>query len=227
MSLEAYWNTGGSKTEPHPNKEKSLRDILHVLTGLSLAELKALKPAQRFSGLTAEITGGLRYTWNSTSVLTADNLLVVAATDAPAAGRWLLAAGQEARLSMPITFATADAAALLTVPAGCVLLPRDFWWTITTNFTGGASSAIGVSATVGPTTKGDLLGGAAGDVAAALTTTLSPTFGTIGALWDSVPERRLLLKAATVLRFDRITSAFTAGVGTVEMVARVVANAGA
>ena len=226
MSLDTNWNSGGSKTEPHPNKERSLRDMLHVLTGVTAAQLTALKPAQRFAGLEAVIAG-VRWYWHATSVLTADNLLVMAADDAPTAGRWLVTPGQTVALSMPITFATADTAALLTVPAGALLIPRDLWWTITASFTGGTSSAIGVSATVGPTTQGDLLGGATGDVATDLEAGDSPTFGTIGALWDSVAERRLFLEAATVLRFDRITSVFTAGTGTVELLVTVVANAGA
>jgi hypothetical protein len=95
--------------------------------------------------------------------------------------------------------------------------------------TGGSSSAIGVSSSkTGFTTKGDLLGGATGDVAAALTAALSPANGTIGAKMDTVAELHTTLwKAADIIRFDRITSAFTAGSGAVNVVADILTNAGA
>jgi hypothetical protein len=227
MSLPIDWNTGGDALAPKQNNKYALRDILHALTGLTAAQMTAIKPQARFANMPAQLNNGLRYFWHNTTALAADGFLVVDADDTPALGAWLLAAGQEALFSMPIGFGTADAAALLTIPAGCLLIPRDFWWTISVDFAGGSSSAIGVSASVGPDTKGDLLGGAAGDIATNLEAADSPTWGTIGLEWDTVAERRIFLAAATVLRFDRITSVFTSGAGTVEMLARVVANAGA
>ena len=98
-------------------------------------------------------------------------------------------------------------------------------WKITTGFAGGSSSAIGVAAT-GHTTAGDILGGAAGDVEATLTA--GTKAGTIGAKMDSDAELHAqILPAATTIRLQRITSAFTAGVGAAGLVAELVANAGA
>ena len=224
MSLDPKWNSGGSKTEPHPDKEKSLRDILHVLTGVSVGQMTALKPAQRFSGLEAVI-GGLRYRWHATSELTADGILVVAADDAPTAGRWLLSPGQIADLVLPFTFATADAAALLAVPAGGAIKLLDAWWEITADLTGGSSSAIGVSSdNTDLNTQGDILGGAGGDVAAGL---VAGEFqGTTGAV-DLSTNPIAGLIATEVVRYDRIVSAFTAGGGNVHVLAHITKNAGA
>jgi hypothetical protein len=225
MGLPAQWNDNGDQlTRPSGNRH-NLPTVLNGLLGMSLAELKALTDGERESYTRIKVDGK-DYVWNADSTLSGDDLLVVEPDDG-SDGRFLLAPNQEVQLSMPITFETADAAALLTVPAGALLLPRDFWWTISADFTGGASSAIGVSTDhTGYDTKGDFLGGATGDLAAALTAALSPTFGTIGGAWTTLTERQLILQPAEIVRFDRITSAFTAGSGNVEMIAYVLANAG-
>ena len=102
-----------------------------------------------------------RWYWHSTSALTGDDILVVTPTNA--AGRWLRAQGA-VRLVLPITYATADAAVLATLPTGAQMKIENLYWEITADFTGGSSSAIGVSsAKTGFSTKGDLLGGASGD----------------------------------------------------------------
>ena len=132
-----------------------------------------------------------------------------------------------AYLVLPFTFATADATALLTLQAGQQLRLWDLYWQIAADMTGGSSSAIGVSSNrTGYSTKGDLLGGASGDVAASLTLALSPTVGTIGAKVDGDDARAIFIEANTI-RFDRITSAFTAGSGSVVVVADILKNAGA
>lgn len=149
----------------------------------------------------------------STAVEDASKQLVVA--PAAGTGRWLRA-DLSAVLKLACSFNTADAAALLTVPAGFVLritgLP---FWDVTTAFTGGTSSAIGVSMTkAGYNVKGDLLGGATGDVLAGLTAGNKP--GTLGPKLDTPAEMQaLLIEPTDVVRFDRITSAFTAGAGFV------------
>lgn len=121
-------------------------------------------------------------------------------------------------LKLPFTFATADAAVLYTVPTGMILLLTHVFWEITADLTGGASSAIGVSSSAAPhTTKGDLLGGAAGDVAAALTAAIGFTQGTIGVSFSAAPKL-VVLPASATIRFDAITSAFTAGAGNVRAV---------
>ena len=122
-------------------------------------------------------------------------------------------------LKLAIGFATADAAPLWTVPDGVKLAIERLWWEVTADFTGGTSSAIGVSASVAPhTTKGDLLGGAAGDVAATLVASAGQIGGTIGVSYGT--NGVVVLGAGAVIRFDRITSAFTAGSGFVHVLAR-------
>lgn len=170
--------------------------------------------------------------WNATSVAadTSENLVLVPTdvstseaylldpTTAP--GRWLRAPGS-VDLSLPITFQTADAAVLFTVPIGARLLVQRGYWEVDTGFTGGTSSAIGLSSSAtGHTTKGDLHGGASGDVAATLVAGI--TKGTVGA---DIASGVLLLPGETI-RFDRITSAFTAGAGKAHLVCALVANAG-
>jgi hypothetical protein len=133
------------------------------------------------------------------------------------------------RLVLPITFATADTTVLATLPTGAQMKIENMHWEITADFTGGASSAIGVSSNkTGFSTKGDLLGGAAGDVAATITAALSPAAGTAGAKMDSLAEVRAAnFKAADTIRFDRITSAFAAGTGNVVVEGLLQKNAGA
>lgn len=125
-------------------------------------------------------------------------------------------------LKLPIAAATADAEVLYTTPKGLILILEKIWWQMTADWTGGSSSAIGVSASAAPhTTKGDLLGGGSGDVAAALTAAIGHTQGTIGVSFSAAPAI-VILPAETSLRFDRITSAFTAGAGFVRAVGRFV-----
>lgn len=122
-------------------------------------------------------------------------------------------------LKLPIAAATADAAALFRVPAGMKLALERLWWEIAADFTGGSSSAIGVSSDLAPhETKGDLLGGSGGNVAAALVASAGHVGGTIGASFGS--NGIVVLTAGSVIRFDRITSAFTAGSGYVHVLAR-------
>ena len=122
-------------------------------------------------------------------------------------------------LKLPIGFATADAAPLFRLPSDATqrLAIDRLFWEIITGFTGGSSSAIGVSASQSPySTKGDLLGGASGDVAATLVAGV--TGGTIGA--DFTSNGVIVLNPGAIIRFDRITSAFTAGAGFVHVLGR-------
>lgn len=129
-----------------------------------------------------------------------------------------LSAQGDAILTFPVGFATADAAVLFTVPTGLRLQIGRAFWEVTTGFTGGASSAIGISSNnTKYNTKGDLLGGVAGDVAATLVAGFSGTVGTKTASLGLV-----VLNAGDVIRFDRITSAFTAGAGLVHVPVQLV-----
>lgn len=114
-------------------------------------------------------------------------------------------------LTFAVTFNTADAAVLYTVPTAIARLQLiRAGWEVTTPFTGGTSSTIGLSSSnAAYNTKGDLQGGASGDAAAALVAGFKG--GTVGAKLAS--NGLVCLVAGDTIRFDRITSAFTAGVG--------------
>lgn len=128
--------------------------------------------------------------------------------------------GSLLHVKLPIGFALADAAVLFTTPVR--LLLEQAFWEVTTDFAGGSSSAIGLSGSVAPhTTKGDLLGGATGDVAAALTAAIGVTQGTIGVSFSAAPKMAVL-EAGSAVRFDRITDAFTSGAGFVHLACRLI-----
>jgi hypothetical protein len=111
---------------------------------------------------------------------------------------------------------------LYTVPANIKVRVVSVFWEITTSWTGGTSSAIGISSSAtGYTTKGMVHGGSAGDVAAALLSTAPYNVGTQGTGITAAPKV-IILPAAATLRFDRITSVFTAGAGFVHAELRVV-----
>ena len=135
-------------------------------------------------------------------------------------GRWLRIPGT-IDLSLPVTFETADGAVLFTVPAGARLILGRGYWDVTTGFTGGSSSAIGIAGPAPHDTAGDLLGGSSGDVAATLT--VGVKLGTIGT--DTAAG--VMLKAGDTVTFERITSAFAAGAGRARFVAHLLTNAGA
>lgn len=178
--------------------------------------LAAITAASRTNGLVTMLRDD-RSTWMFVAASTADedeNQQLVVAPDA-GTGRWLRA-DHSFIMKLAIAFGTADGAALLTVPEGFVLrlagLP---FYDITTSFTGGSSSAIGVATDItGYTTAGDILGGAAGDVEAGLAAGIRP--GTVGAKVDTEAERQaLVFQEGDVVTFERITSVFTAGAGFV------------
>ena len=190
----------------------------------SVATIAALKALA--SGHNARVTGnavivdadGSEWVFNESSSLTGDDLFVV--TPTAGTGRWLRKTGM-VDLKLAIGYATADAAVLATIPTGARLLVRRCYWEVTTAFTGGASSAIGLSGPSPHNTKGDLHGGAGGDVEATLDAGVK--LGTIGA--DCAAG--VLLKATDTIKFDRITSAFTAGAGYAHVVGELVLNPGA
>lgn len=177
-----------------------------------VAALAAIAPANRFEGLRVSVDEG-RSSW----VFDADSALA-ATTDTvvvpdTGTGRWLRA-DQHAILRLPVTYETADAAVLWTPPEGMAAQLTGYpFWEVTTPFTGGTSSAIGASTSIsGYDTKGDLIGGATGAVAAGLTAGLRR--GTVGAeLNDLTGFSAMLFVEGDEIRFDRITSVFTAGAG--------------
>lgn len=124
--------------------------------------------------------------------------------------------GEPLALKLAISFALADAAVIYTVPSD---IPKfritSAFWEVTTGWTGGTSSAIGLSSSqTNYTTKGMVHGGSAGDVAATLVAGYHG--GTVGTGITADPKVIILAAGATI-RFDRITSAFTAGAGFVHL----------
>lgn len=175
--------------------------------------LKAIAAASRFNGmLTIVQSDNSKWVFaaSSTATDTTENLVC---TPAAGSGRWLRA-DATVNLSIPITFATADAAVIFTVPTGYTLKPlAQPYWEVSTAFTGGTSASIGLSSSnrTGNTTKGDFI---SATLLAALTAGVRP--GTIGATVDTVAEMAaLFLEAANTIRHDRIVDAFTAGVANV------------
>lgn len=192
----------------------------------TLAALKALTAVDpnRTHGNDAIVDAdGSHWVFNKDSALTGDDILV--ATPDAGSGRWLRKPGAVA-LWLPISYQTANSAVLLTIPTNAVFKLDSAHWRVTTGFSGGSSSAIGVSST-GNTTPGDILGGASGDVTATLGTAGSKS-GTIGAKMDTVSELHAQLYVATnTFSFNRITSVFTAGAGYVVLVGNLISNPGA
>lgn len=180
------------------------------------AGLSAIAAASRFDGMLVMVRAdGSLWRFVAASAAAEDEAQELVIAPDAGTGRWL-AAEKSKTLKLPIGFATLDGAAILTVPAGFALrlagLP---FYDITTAFTGGTSSAIGVASSVaGYVTAGDILGGATGDVEAGLTAGVKP--GTVGTKLDTAAERQgLVLVALDTLTFERIASAFTAGAGFV------------
>lgn len=181
-------------------------------TVATIAALKAIAAASRYAGQKVVVQEN-NSTWifnaTSTAADATDNLVV-----SPTAGngRWLRA-DKVVDLKLAIAFDTTDAAVLFTVPAGMRLaLAAAPFWEVTGNWTGGVASAIGLSSDqTAPAlnAKGDLLGGAGGDVEAGMTAAAVMT-GTIG---TKVAAPACVLLAGKKILFNRINSAFTAGSG--------------
>lgn len=141
----------------------------------------------------------------------------------PALADMLLKAGtgqMQGCLTIPFAFGQADASVIFTVPAGYRMQVVDAAWEPLVSFAGGASSAIGLkSSNAGYATAGDLLGGAAGDVAAGLTAVAAtPLKRTIGA---KIAAGVWLIAGDTII-YNKITSAFTSGNGNIHIFYRLV-----
>jgi hypothetical protein len=123
-------------------------------------------------------------------------------------------------MKLAISFANTDAQAIFTVPAGMKIMLEQLMWEVTTSFTGGSTPAIGISSSnANFNTKGDLLGGAAGDLTATLVST-GRTYkgGTLGTKFGT--NGKVVLVAADTVRFDRIADVFAAGAGFVHVLGR-------
>jgi hypothetical protein len=207
----------------------SWRGLLPTTTSVAnLTALKAIGASSRYAGLVVLVLSTQqRYYFNASSVLPGDDVLVAAPS--AGTGRWLLLPGS-VDLALPFTFSTADAAILLTIPTGGRFYLRNAYWEILSAMTGasGGAAAIGLSSSTGAlTTKGDILGGASGDLLATLITGV--TAGTIGVGIDTVAElhTKALLLPGSTFRFDRIANQFTAGSGNIHVTGDLLLNAGA
>ncbi len=181
----------------------------------SAAALAAIKAEEAVDGALAQIADGAggsvsNWIFSATSTATdSTSQLAIAPTDGYA-GAWLRT-DKLVDLKMAVDQTTADAAVLFTVPAGFRIRPTRAFWEVVTGFTGGTSSAIGLSSDNSAySTAGDLLGGSGGDVAATLVSTSpGPFVGTIG----SKTAGACVLVATNKIKFNRIASNFTAGAG--------------
>lgn len=191
--------------------------------------LKAIAASARADGMFCLVLSDMSTWMFSAASAAADTSENLVCTPGAGTGRWLRY-DKEVVLSLAFTFATADNATLFTVPVGARLRPSAAWWDIAVSMTGGTVSAIGLHASPsGWATKGDILGGAAGDTDATLVSTTTRMQGTVGALLNggSSGTSRLILIAADTIKYDRITSAHTAGSGNARVLCNVIANAGA
>jgi hypothetical protein len=188
------------------------------------AELKAIPVGARSDNLTFTLADGSTWRYSSTATAAEDTLQAFVLTPAgsPAAGRWLRV-DYAFDLAIPITFANTDAQVLVTLPAGLELRVGRAYQNVTTAWTGGTSSAIGLSSSnASYNTKGDLAGGAAGDLTAALTIGKGR-----GAPGTKVASGSVVLVGGNNILFDRIASIYTAGAGTYVVPVSLIANPGA
>jgi hypothetical protein len=180
------------------------------------AELKAIAATNRFDGMVVLVkTDESNWVFESAHAGTADTAEELLIAPSAGTGRWVRA-DKAFVMKIPISYANTDGEVIELIPEGFVLrMTAHPWWEITASFTGGSSSAIGVSTNIsGYTTAGDIIGGATGDLAATLDAGLNG--GTIGGeLDDQAGFHALLFVEGSEFQFDAITSAFTAGTGYV------------
>lgn len=221
---------GSAGAHLSPDSANGSPTLYEVLTGLAgrvapiqatRAAVKALDADNRSANLIVYVVDGSVWRWDSASTATdASENLVLVANDNPDTGRWLRQPGM-VDLSLPFTFATTNGATLFTVPVGARLLVQSGYWEISTGCSGGTTPAIGLSSSA-YSTAGDLLGGSSGDGVSVVGST-GIRRGTIG---TAIGTGVLLLPGDTIL-FNRVTSAFTAGVGKAHPIAQLLANPGA
>lgn len=184
-------------------------------TVATIAALKGIAAANRYEGQTVLVqANGSLWRFSATSILTTDAAEALAVEPTAGDGCWLRV-DKAFIMKCPISFETADGAAIYTVPAGFAFRIAGMpYWEITTGFTGGSSSAIGISTNITDyEAKGDILGGASGELTATIGTA-GDKAGTLGdEMNDNVGLQAMLFVAGSEFQFDRITSAYTAGAG--------------
>lgn len=220
------WNNGGDRMQRSGSPgQYALPDLMMGLAGVpDIATLKGFGEAGNDGVLFRVAPAGgqpANYKYALASSLVGDDLLVLAPTDARAAGRFICVE-DHFDIKLAVGFATADAAVLYTVPVGFTLQLDVPWWEVTVSFTGGTSSAIGInSSNTGLNGVGDLLGSSAGDVAASLVSTGPLAKGTKG---TKIGTPGAVLIGGDTIKFNRITSVFTAGAGFVHVPVKLIAT---
>lgn len=163
-------------------------------------------------GLGVASIGGADFIFDPTSSA-ADALEQLVLTPTAGTGRWLRK-NRCFDLKIPVGFALANNATLLTVPVGFLLTTQRPYLEVTADFTGGVNSAIGVNASVVPfSTAGDILGGAAGELLAAMTAGNRGKLGTALAASLAGTGQPFALGAGGTLKWNLIVSQYTAGAG--------------
>lgn len=177
--------------------------------------LAAIAAASRYDGMVVTVRSDhSQWQFDASASFTSDEQQQIGVTPGAGSGRWVRM--HLTKLKLAVDHTLADAAVLCTVPAGFALrLTGMPFWDVVTGFTGGTNAAIGVSASAIASTKGDLLGGAAGELTAVLGTA-GIKAGTIGPKIDTLVElQAFFLKAADFVRFDKIADTYAAGAGFV------------
>jgi len=190
------------------------------LVATDRAALKTIGADVRYRGMEALVLSDRsRWVFDDAALVAVidatENLVLTPDGLSSAAGRWLRADSSFV-MKLPVAFGLANNAVIMTVPEGFAIRPTGMpYWETTVGWTGGASSAIGISSSrTGFTADGAVLGGAAGDVAATLVAGIQP--GTVGVGFDSLAEIQAgLFEEGDTFIYDEITSAFTAGSGFV------------
>lgn len=161
---------------------------------------------------TIPVTAKYRFVANSTSPDNNQSQLVIVPGTSPSSGKWVRW-DPCFDLVIPVTSANTDNQTLVTVPAEMTLQPHpNIILEVTTVWAGGAASTIGLSFSTPSLnrTKGNLAGGAAGN--SGFTSTYFAAM-TLGSQFAAGLAQAVILPPASLILFDRITSAFTSGAG--------------
>lgn len=122
---------------------------------------------------------------------------------------------------IPVDFSIVDATVLFVVPFRSILLPDSTFLEIVTGFTGGTSSAVGLSSAQAPYTTKGMLGGGSGGYLTAVIGSAGIVRGIQGTGFTAAPNI-MLLEAGSNIRWDLIASQYTAGAGFVHLGFRTV-----
>lgn len=203
---------GLSKGHPFPDpdggKSFTLAEVLNSVTSVyaSATAVEALDTAFHDGVI---LVDGVPFIWVPTSTANdATKQVAIRPTniDSGDPGRFEILARSFA-LNMAVTYQTANSAVLFTVPTGFRLVLSRLFYRVTNSFIN-ASGRVGASSSnAAYNTAGDLIGGASGDAAAALTTGVRG--GTIGAKFGS--NGAIELVAGDTILWNVIAAGYTAG----------------